>query len=113
MTAANPAHRMFRNTEKEGGTRVEVDCQKVPCPTPVSSPPVHLFTCSPAPQGILVIRLTVPHNKTGKTEMTKVNVDYPAIALVSPATHSWESRPGYTTPPRPSRTPRSASSTTS
>ena len=112
MTAANPAHRMFRNTEKEGGTRVEVDCQKVPCPY---SPHDSSFqpTCSPVPQCILVIRLTVPHKKTGKTEMTKVNVDYPAIALVSPATHSWESRPGYTAPPRPSRTPRSASSTTS
>ena len=25
----------------------------------------------------------MPHKSTGKTEMTKVNVDYPAIALVS------------------------------
>ena len=91
MSVDNPAQRMFKNPEKEGGTRIEIDCEK----------------------GIMIVRVTKPHSITGKTEMTKVNVDYPAIALVSPATHSRESRPGYTAPPRPSRTPRSASSTTS
>jgi hypothetical protein len=57
MSVDNPNQRMFKNAEKDGGCRVEVDCEK----------------------GLLVIRLTDPHPKTGKTEMTKANVDYTDI----------------------------------
>ena len=62
MSADNPVQRMFKNPEKEGGTRIEIDCEK----------------------GIMVVRVTKPHSITGKTEMTKVNVDYHTIGRVSP-----------------------------
>jgi len=54
MTADNPAHRMFKNIEKEGGTRVEVDCQKVlPCPALPTRPWVRadMFTSPPGHPG--------------------------------------------------------------
>jgi len=57
MSVDNPAQRMFKNSEKEGGTRIEIDCEK----------------------GIMIVRVTKPHSITGKTEMTKVNVDYHTI----------------------------------
>jgi len=57
MSLDNPAQRMFKNPEKEGGTRIEIDCEK----------------------GIMIVRVTKPHSITGKTEMTKVNVDYHTI----------------------------------
>jgi len=57
MSADNPNQRMYRNVEKEGGTRIEIDCAK----------------------GIMIVRVTKPHSITGKTEMTKVNVDYHTI----------------------------------
>ena len=61
MSVDNPAQRMFKNSEKEGGTRIEIDCEK----------------------GIMIVRVTKPHSTTGKTEMTKVNVDYHTIGRVS------------------------------
>ena len=61
MSVDNPAQRMFKNPEKEGGTRIEIDCEK----------------------GIMIVRVTKPHSITGKTEMTKVNVDYHTIGRVS------------------------------
>jgi len=57
MSADNPNQRMYKNLEKEGGTRIEIDCAK----------------------GIMIVRVTKPHSITGKTEMTKVNVDYHTI----------------------------------
>ena len=60
MSADNPNQRMYRNVEKEGGTRIEIDCAK----------------------GIMIVRVTKPHSITGKTEMTKVNVDYHTIGRV-------------------------------
>ena len=61
MSVDNPAQRMFKNPEKEGGTRIEIDCEK----------------------GVMIVRVTKPHSITGKTEMTKVNVDYHTIGRVS------------------------------
>ena len=60
MSADNPNQRMYKNLEKEGGTRIEIDCAK----------------------GIMIVRVTKPHSITGKTEMTKVNVDYHTIGRV-------------------------------
>jgi len=57
MSVDNPVQRMFKNPEKEGGTRIEIDCEK----------------------GVMIVRVTKPHSITGKTEMTKVNVDYHTI----------------------------------
>ena len=62
MSVDNPVQRMFKNPEKEGGTRIEIDCEK----------------------GVMIVRVTKPHSITGKTEMTKVNVDYHTIGRVSP-----------------------------